>query len=103
MIKATLKGRSLHKNGATPPTIGQEVFYFEQSHRNSSISNSASQTLSLMPDGSVCLPDYKNGYEEFMHPFGNIISSSFEEILSGSGRIKYLTKQLTRNSNMECL
>lgn len=103
MIEATQKGRSLHKKGATPPTIGQEAFYFVQSYRNSAISNSAAQTLFLMPDGTFCLPDYKNGYEEFMQPFGNILSSSFEDVLSGNERVRYLAKQLTRNSNIECL
>ncbi|MCM0148999.1 SPASM domain-containing protein [Photobacterium galatheae] len=103
MIEATKEGRKLHVQGKTPPTIGQEAFFFVQSYRNSAISNTASQTLFLMPDGTFCLPDYKNGYEEYMRPFGNIIHQEFEEILSGKERINYLTKQFTRNDNNECL
>lgn len=103
MIEATQKGRYLYSQGINSPTIGQEAFYFVQSYRDSAISNSASQTLFLMPDGTFCLPDYKNGYEEFMQPFGNILKDDFDDILSGEARMKYLTKQLTRNSNVECL
>lgn len=103
MIEATSAAREMRKNGFKPPNIGQEVFYQVQSHRNSVLSNVAGQTLFLMPNGDLTLPDYRNGYEEYMRVFGNILTSTFEEVLVGSERIDYLTKQMVRNHNSECL
>ncbi|MCY9860930.1 hypothetical protein OTK49_00045 [Vibrio coralliirubri] len=103
MIELTKRSREMAKDGHIVPTIGQELFYFTQKFRDSAISNCAAQTLFLMPNGDLTLPDYKNGHEEYMRPFGNILNQSFKEVLFGSERITYLTKQLTRNYNQECL
>jgi sulfatase maturation enzyme AslB (radical SAM superfamily) len=103
MIESTQYARELKLNGERPPSIGQEVFYHVQSQRNSVISNVAGQTLFLMPNGDLTLPDYRNGYEEYMRVFGNILEESFEDVLSGNERLSYLAKQMTRNNNIECL
>lgn len=103
MIDLTKMARLMAIEGRKVPTIGQEIFYFTQKFRDSALSNCAAQTLFLMPNGDLALPDYKNGHEEYMRPFGNIIEQSFEDVLFGRERIDYLTKQLTRNYNQECL
>ncbi len=83
--------------------IGQLQFVLTQAYRNDTTSNVAGQTLFLMPNGDLSLPDYRNGYEEYMRTFGNILESSFEEILASKGRLDYIAKQLTRNYNEDCL
>lgn len=91
------------KNGVETFEIGQLQFVLTQGERGDAISNIAAQTLFLMPNGDFTLPDYRNGYEEYMRPFGNILESSFEEILASNGRLEYLAKQMTKNFNEDCL
>lgn len=101
MIRLTehwLKRKSENKH---VPEIGQMSFILSQ--RNlPSLSNIASQTLFLMPNGDFVLPDYKYGWYEFMQPFGNIFEKSFKEILFSPERRKYIRRQVTRNKNPEC-
>lgn len=84
------------------PEIGQLSFIMHQKDQPH-LANIAGQTLFLLPDGDFVLPDYKNGYQEYMRPFGNILHSSFEEILNGKERTNYLKKQIFKNNNADCL
>jgi len=88
--------------GESPPYIGQHVFIASQA-KSPMMANIAAQTLFLLPEGDFVLPDYKNGYLEFMRPFGNIFDLSFEEILDGKERTRFLRKQHLRDMNKECL
>ncbi len=87
--------------GEFVPEIGQLSFILHQQQQGK-YANIAGQTLFLLPDGDFVLPDYKNGYQEFMQPFGNILTQSFEEVLKSPERKKYLRKQALRNGNKDC-
>jgi sulfatase maturation enzyme AslB (radical SAM superfamily) len=88
--------------GLETPTIGQMRFIMAQAER-SGLANIAAQTLFLMPNGDFVLPDYDNGWKEFMRPFGNILTQSFNEVLTSPARRAYLRRQVLRNRNQECL
>lgn len=88
--------------GLFTPEIGQMSFILHQQHQPP-MANVAGQTLFLLPDGDFVLPDYKNGYQEYMRKFGNILEQPFEDILKSPERRSYLRKQVTRNGNDECL
>ncbi|MEE8056358.1 MAG: SPASM domain-containing protein, partial [Pseudomonadales bacterium] len=89
--------------GMQVPHVGEAVFiaYTSQQGR---MANMAGQTLFLLPDGEFVLPNYKDGWKEYMYSFGNILGDgvNFEDILHSPERIKYLGRQLTRNNNPEC-
>ncbi len=84
------------------PELGQLWFILTQKERLGH-ANIASQTLFLLPEGDFVLPDYKNGYQEYMRKFGNILEQDFESILKGTERKSYLRKQVLKNNNTECL
>lgn len=88
--------------GEFVPEIGQLNFIIHQMNQPL-MANVAAQTLFLLPNGDFVLPDYKNGYQEYMRSFGNILNSSFEEILTSKERKSYLRKQVLRDGNHECL
>jgi radical SAM protein with 4Fe4S-binding SPASM domain len=69
----------------------------------SSLSNTGAQTVFLMPNGNMVMPDYDKNNIEFMKVFGNILTQSFEQILTSKSRRDWLRKQMTRNNNKECL
>lgn len=87
--------------GLHTPEIGQMRFILEQAQRTG-LANIAGQTLFLLPNGDFVLPDYKNGYQEFMQPFGNILRDDFASILGSPARRRYLRKQVLRNGNPDC-
>lgn len=87
--------------GMNPPEIGQMRFILEQQAKGG-LANVAGQTLFLLPNGDFVLPDYRNGCQEFMRPFGNILRQSFAEVLASPERRAYLRKQVLRNGNLEC-
>lgn len=101
MIDLSEEWLRMRKAGLTPPNIGQMSFVHNQAKRPS-LANVAAQTLFLLPNGDFVLPDYMNGWQEYMRVFGNGLKSSFEEILSSAERKSYLRKQATRNGNAEC-
>lgn len=104
MIELSTEYARLKSEGKNTFEIGQLHFIATMEQRDDPISNIAAQTLFFMPNGDLSLPDYKNGYEEFLRPFGNAIESEkFEDILNSPERLAYLTKQFTRNFNPECL
>jgi radical SAM protein with 4Fe4S-binding SPASM domain len=69
----------------------------------SSLSNTGAQTVFLMPNGNMVMPDYDSNNIEFMKVFGNILTQSFEQILTSKSRRDWLRRQLNRNNNKECL
>lgn len=87
--------------GEHVPEIGQ-ANYITSRETTSISANVAGQTMFLYPDGNFVLPDYKDGYLEFMKTFGNIFTDSFEEILTSKSRRDYMRRQYTRNLNIEC-
>ena len=85
------------------PPIGQVEMFIRGINSADTMANMAIQTLFILPDGNVVLPDYKAGYKEHFESFGNILeSSSFADILTSDARKRYLYKQLIRNGNPEC-
>lgn len=84
------------------PEIGQLSFILHQAKQNM-MANIAGQTLFLLPNGDFVLPDYKNGYQEYMRYFGNILKEDFQSVLQSKGRRDYLRKQVLRDGNEECL
>ena len=88
--------------GNNPPHIGQMCYILGQSNLTPG-ANIAGQTMFLLPEGDFVLPDYKDGYLEFMKPFGNILAQSFREVLESRSRRDYLRRQHTRNFNQECI
>ncbi len=101
MIEATEYYFHQKLNHQFIPEIGQLSFIVSQNSKKG-LSNIAGQTLFLLPNGDFVLPDYKNGYEEYMRVFGNILKESFEDILSGKERMSFLKKQILRNHNIDC-
>ena len=88
--------------GEFVPQIGQ-FSYISSRSRLPEIANIAAQTMFLLPNGDFVLPDYRDGYLEYMRVFGNIFESSFSDVLNSNERQSYLRKQLIRNMNAECL
>lgn len=93
----------LKNKGHNPPSIGEAHFAVDRAKRNP-MSNMAGQTLFLLPNGDMVLPNYKDGYKEYMHVFGNILEpeATFHDILVSPERKKYMRRQVTRNGNPEC-
>lgn len=91
------------RKGLATPEIGQMRFILSQGEAEGELANIAAQTLFLMPNGDFVLPDYRDGWMEFMQPFGNILTQSFGEVLASPARRAYLRRQVTRNRNPECL
>lgn len=101
MIRLSTHWQHLRAAGKQPPEIGQMRFILEQAQREG-LANIAGQTLFLLPNGDFVLPDYKNGFQEFMQPFGNILEQDFGSILASPARRAYLRKQVLRNGNPAC-
>lgn len=92
----------LRKDGVPAPEIGQMRFIAHQAE-TPHLANIAGQTLFLLPNGDFVLPDYRDGWKEFMREFGNIFEQDFEEILTSPARRRYLRRQVLRNQNPECM
>jgi sulfatase maturation enzyme AslB (radical SAM superfamily) len=102
MVEVTERWMERRRAGLHVPEIGQMRFVLSQSERGG-LANIAGQTLFLMPNGDFVLPDYRDGWKEFMRPFGNILEQDFASILASPARRAYLRRQATRNGNPECL
>lgn len=102
MIEASEYYFEQKNQGNFVPEIGQLSFILHQS-KQPSMANVAGQTLFLLPNGDFVLPDYKNGYQEYMKSFGNILKDNFINILQSKERRDYLRKQILRDKNIECL
>lgn len=102
MIEASQEYFRRKDEGVFVPEIGQLSFSMHQ-EQQPLMANIAAQTLFLLPDGDFVLPDYKNGYQEYMRSFGNILTQEFKDILRGKERKSYLRKQVLRDGNLDCL
>ncbi|MEZ8292774.1 radical SAM protein [Vibrio splendidus] len=102
MIRLMKYWYQLVDEGKSPPEIGQSQYIISRQSMPPS-ANIAGQTLFLLPEGDFVLPDYKDGFLEFMQPFGNIFDQTFEEVTRSPERRAYLRRQYTRNYNPECL
>jgi sulfatase maturation enzyme AslB (radical SAM superfamily) len=102
MIRLTEHWLARTNKGESVPEIGQMRFILAQAAAASGLANTAAQTLFLLPNGDWALPDYRNGWTEYMNRFGNGLGQSFEEVLRGNKRKAYLRRQALRNGNPEC-
>lgn len=93
----------LKQQAQNPPAIGEAHFVIDRAKRGS-MSNMCGQTLFLLPNGDFVLPNYKEGYKEYMHRFGNILDpeTTFHDILVSRERRAYMRRQVMRNGNPEC-
>ena len=80
-----------------------KLFINSMTMNGSSLSNTGAQTVFLMPNGNMVMPDYDSNNIEFMKVFGNILTQSFEQILTSKSRRDWRRRQLNRNNNKECL
>lgn len=103
MTEITKSWISRRERGESVPEIGQLRYILAQSDMKSPVSNVAGQTLFLMPNGDFALPDYRNGWQEYMNRFANGISTDFGDVLSSPRRRAYMRRQMTRNNNPDCL
>jgi sulfatase maturation enzyme AslB (radical SAM superfamily) len=103
MIELTQAWIERKEAGLHAPEIGQLRYILAQSEMNSPVANVAGQTLFLMPNGDFALPDYRNGWQEFMNRFSNGIANDFEAVLSSPKRRAYMRRQMTLNNNDECV
>jgi len=102
MIRMTKRVIVREQDKLYSPAIGQQLF-IQQQGNNGPLANIAAQTLFLMPNGEMSLPDYRNGWCEYLRPFGNILQQDFEDILTSKPRREYLRKQVLRNENDDCM
>lgn len=102
MIRLTSAWYDKKARGEHVPYIGQMSYIISRQGKPPG-GNLPRQTMFLMPEGDFVLPDYKDGYLEFMKPFGNIFEQTFEEVLSSKSRRDYIRRQVTRNFNDECV
>jgi len=103
MIRITEHWITRKAAGLHCPEIGQLRFIQAQGSMESPVSNVAGQTLFLMPNGDFALPDYRNGWQEYMNRFGNGLGLDFEQVLNSPKRRAYMRRQMTRNGNADCL
>ena len=92
----------LQNKGLNPPVIGQ-IQYILSRLELPTRANIPGQTMFLLPNGDFVLPDYREGYLEYMNVFGNIFNEEFEDIVNSRARRDYLKKQYLRNGNDDCL
>lgn len=80
-----------------------EIEFVKSIVNSGSYSNASLQTLFILPDGTVCLPDYKDGWQEYFKEFGNLVEAkSFEEVLHSPARLSHVMRQVKKNGNEEC-
>jgi radical SAM protein with 4Fe4S-binding SPASM domain len=84
--------------------IGNEIFINSMNINGTSMSNTGAQTVFLMPNGDMVMPNYDEFNNiEFMQKFGNILKQSFEKILTSKSRRRWIRRQINRNNNKECM
>jgi sulfatase maturation enzyme AslB (radical SAM superfamily) len=102
MITLTKAWMRRKEAGQAVPEIGQLRFILGQQDSGTALSNIAGQTLFLLPNGDYALPDYTQGWKEYMNRFGNGLRHDFEDILRSPKRKAYLRRQALRNNNPDC-
>lgn len=90
----------LARKKPSAPRIGEE--HFIPSMRGQRLANRGLQTLFLMPNGDLTMPDYRDDRTEFFRRFGNI-KDGLLQILAGGPYQTWCRKQVQSNSNPECL
>lgn len=90
-------------NSSAKFLIGNELFINSMSTSGTQMSNTGAQTVFLMPNGDMVMPDYDEFNIEYMRLFGNILTQSFNNILTSKSRRDWIRRQITRNNNKECL
>ena len=81
-----------------------EIEFVKSISNGGAYANTSLQTLFVLPDGTICLPDYREGWKEYFKSFGNLVSAeSFDEILSSPERISHMLRQVRKNDNPECM
>ncbi len=87
-----------------PFLIGNEIFINSMNINGTNMSNTGAQTVFLMPNGDMVMPNYDEFNNiEFMQKFGNILKQSFEKILTSKSRRSWTRRQINRNNNKECI
>lgn len=102
MIGLSAHWLKLKESGVKVPHVGQ-LSYVVSRMGLPGISNIAAQTMFLLPNGDFVLPDYVDGYLEYMKVFGNIFELDFKGVLLSDSRRDYLRKQYLRNRNGDCM
>ncbi|MCG7870985.1 MAG: radical SAM protein [Candidatus Thiodiazotropha lotti] len=82
------------------PIIGEK--HFIAAMRGQHLANRGLQTLFLMPNGDLTMPDYCDEGIEFLRRFGNI-KEGLAHILASDPYQAWCRKQVQSNSNPECL
>lgn len=101
MINFNLLNQSLSKDEQM--LIGNELFINSMNANGRIMSNTGAQTLFLMPDGDMVMPDYDEFNVEYIRVFGNILKQSFDDVLTSKSRRDWIRRQINRNNNKECL
>lgn len=101
MIKLTKLNTSVDAKARM--LIANELFINSMDINGYNMSNTGAQTVFLMPNGDMVMPDYDKDNVEYMKTFGNILEQSFEEVLIGKSRRDWIRRQINRNGNKECL
>ncbi len=83
--------------------INNELFINSMDTNGTNMSNTGAQTVFLMPNGDMVMPDYDKDNVEYMRPFGNILTQSFGQVLTSQSRRDWIRRQINRNNNPECL
>jgi len=91
----------INRTSDTPFFIGEEDFIYAMSNSDKP-SNMGLQTLFLLPDGTLCMPDYDKDNVEFLQNFGNILTSDLEDILISKNKRDWNRRQISKNNNNEC-
>lgn len=89
----------LARAAPSAPVIGEECFI--ASMRGNPLANKGLQTLFLMPNGDLTLPDYHDDGTEFLLRFGNI-EDGLSRVLAGTTYRAWCRKQVALNNNPEC-
>ena len=103
MINFTKLNNDTHTDDGSVFLIGNELFINSMDINGVSMSNTGAQTVFLMPNGDIVMPDYDNLNVEYMRLFGNILTQSFEQVLTSKSRRDWIRRQINRNNNKECL
>lgn len=90
----------LARNTPGAPLIGEA--HFIVSMRGHVFANRGLQTLFLLPDGDLAMPDYRADGTEFLQRFGNVADGLFP-VLTGTDYASWRCKQMQCNGNPECV
>jgi hypothetical protein len=88
-----------HADDGSVFLIGNEMFINSMNINGTSMSNTGAQTVFLMPNGDMVMPNYDEFNNiEFMQKFGNILKQSFEKILTSKSRRIWIRRQILKKN-----